>query len=54
MTDLVIKTLSSTDKSRWDSFVLENPDATFFHRAGWQRVIEHAFGHRTWFYFAEI
>ena len=29
------------------------PDATFFHRAGWQRVIEQSFGQKTWFYYVE-
>lgn len=39
--------------ARWDSFVERCPDATFFHRAGWQRVLRDGFGHRTWFYYAE-
>ena len=41
------------DMARWDEFVQQCPEATFFHRAGWQAVIERAFGHRTWFYFAQ-
>ncbi|MBB3223810.1 FemAB family XrtA/PEP-CTERM system-associated protein [Pseudoduganella umbonata] len=41
------------DRARWDAFVQACPEATFFHRAGWQRVIEEAFGHRTWFLLAE-
>ncbi|WEF31780.1 FemAB family XrtA/PEP-CTERM system-associated protein [Pseudoduganella chitinolytica] len=43
----------AADRARWDAFVQACPQATFFHRAGWQRVIEGAFGHRTWFYLAE-
>ncbi|HEX8873528.1 MAG TPA: FemAB family XrtA/PEP-CTERM system-associated protein [Nitrosospira sp.] len=39
---------------RWDDFVLLCPEATFFHRAGWQTVVERAFGHKTWFFFAEL
>ena len=39
--------------ARWDAFVRRCPDATFFHLSGWQRVIEEALGHRTWFYYAE-
>ncbi|MEO7762130.1 MAG: FemAB family XrtA/PEP-CTERM system-associated protein, partial [Casimicrobiaceae bacterium] len=38
---------------RWDAFVAGCPDATFFHRAGWQAVIERVFGHRTYFLYAE-
>lgn len=51
--ELTIRELSSADKFRWDAFVQACPDATFFHRAGWQRVIEEAFGHPTWFLYAE-
>lgn len=38
----------------WDAFVATCPEATFFHRAGWQQVIENAFRHKTWFLYAEI
>ena len=33
----------------WDAFVMACPGATFFHRAGWQRVLRQAFGHDTYF-----
>ena len=33
----------------WDAFVMACPSATFFHRAGWQRVLRQAFGHDTYF-----
>jgi len=36
----------------WDRFVFECPGATFFHRSGWQRVLEQVFGHRTHYLFA--
>jgi FemAB-related protein (PEP-CTERM system-associated) len=35
------------DEGPWDAFVLARPGGTFFHLAGWKRVIERAFGHRT-------
>ena len=31
----------------WDVFVSNCPQATFFHRAGWQRILSTVFGHRT-------
>ena len=31
----------------WDAFVMACPQASFFHRAGWQRILEDVFGHRT-------
>jgi len=51
--DIQILTLSQQDMARWDAFVMSQPAATFFHRAGWQTVIERAFGHRTHFLFAQ-
>ncbi len=50
---VTIGLLQPADSARWDEFVLACPQATFFHRAGWQSVIEGAFGHKTWFYYAE-
>jgi FemAB-related protein (PEP-CTERM system-associated) len=37
----------------WDAFVMAHPQATFFHRAGWQRVLRDAFRHDTYFLYAE-
>jgi len=52
-TPILVKLLEAKDTERWDRFVLACPEATFFHRSGWQTVIERAFGHQTWFYYAE-
>ena len=41
-------------QARWDAFVLACPQATFFHRAGWQRVLHEVFRHATYFLYAEI
>ncbi|MEW5965722.1 MAG: FemAB family XrtA/PEP-CTERM system-associated protein [Pseudomonadota bacterium] len=51
--DVAVRRLEAGDRDRWDAYVHAHPDATFFHRAGWQRVIEAAFGHRTHFLLAE-
>jgi FemAB-related protein (PEP-CTERM system-associated) len=51
--DLRVKVLQPVDAGRWDEFVLACPEATFFHRAGWKEVIERAFGHETYFLYAE-
>lgn len=40
--------------ARWDAFVMACPDATFFHRAGWQNVIADVFRHNTYFLYAEL
>ena len=40
--------------ARWDAFVMACPDATFFHRAGWQNIIANVFRHDTYFLYAEV
>jgi FemAB-related protein (PEP-CTERM system-associated) len=50
----MIKTLDVANYQRWDDFVQTSTDATFFHQAGWKEVIERAFGHKTYFFYAEI
>jgi FemAB-related protein (PEP-CTERM system-associated) len=36
----------------WDAFVLACPQATFFHRAGWQRLLNEVFRHDTYYLLA--
>ncbi len=50
---LEIGLLSTDNAWRWDRFARHAQDATFFHLAGWKEVIERAFGHQTYFLFAE-
>ncbi len=40
------------EAASWDAFVLACPQATFFHRAGWQRILRDVFGHDTYFLLA--
>ena len=51
--DVTVRAFDADDLARWDAYVLAHPAATFFHRAGWKRVIEEAFGHPTHFLLAE-
>lgn len=39
---------------RWDAFVMACPEATFFHRAGWQRLVGEVFRHDTYFLYVEV
>jgi len=55
-TVLSVKRLDPKDRgtaARWDAFVLACPQASFFHRAGWQRMVGEVFGHDTYFLYAE-
>ncbi len=51
--EITVRTLTPDCREQWDAFVDGCPHATFFHRAGWQQVIEQAFGHRTHYLLAE-
>ncbi len=48
-----VKSLDAAAVGKWDAFVIDQPGATFFHRAGWKRVIERTFGHDCHFLYAE-
>ena len=48
-----VRTLDLANAPAWDAFVESCPAATFFHRAGWRRVLEEALGHPTHYLYAE-
>jgi len=50
---LIVRELQERDSPLWDAFVADCPDTTFFHRSGWKRVLEQAFGHQPHFLMAE-
>jgi FemAB-related protein (PEP-CTERM system-associated) len=53
---LTVKRLHRGDAAnaaRWDAFVFACPSASFFHRAGWQRLLAEVFRHPTYFLYAE-
>lgn len=53
MSAVTVRPLEVGDEPAWERFVQSCPDATFFHRAGWRRVMEKSFGHPTHFLLAE-
>jgi len=53
---LAVRQLQAEDPEsarRWDDFVFRCPEATFFHRSGWQEIVSGVFRHRTYFLYAE-
>ncbi|MDE2277470.1 MAG: FemAB family PEP-CTERM system-associated protein, partial [Burkholderiales bacterium] len=40
------------DNAAWDDFVARHPQATFFHRAGWQRILREVFRHTPYYLLA--
>ncbi len=54
-TSVMVRKLARGDSvgaSRWDAFVAGAPGGTFFHRSGWQQVIEEDFCHQTHYLYA--
>src|SRR5258706_11398484 len=49
MSAVKLSLLEAGDIPAWDEFERGAPEATFFHLAGWKRVLEGAFGHKTFF-----
>ncbi len=50
---VVLRDLDAGSEAAWDRFVEAMPAGTFFHRAGWARVVQTAFGHATHYCFTE-
>jgi FemAB-related protein (PEP-CTERM system-associated) len=48
-----VRTLAAATEAAWDAFVRAQGSGTFFHLAGWRRVLEAAFGHATHYLYAE-
>ena len=52
--DLVVKQLDESDHARWDSFVRQSPDGTFYHLAGWKRLFENELQLETHYLYCDI
>ena len=50
---VAVRSFESRDLTRWNAYVTEHPDGTFFHRAEWRDVLDKAFGHSTRYLLAE-
>lgn len=50
---VTVQQLTSADYARWDQFVKESVEGTFFHLSGWKEVIEQAFGYEVYFLYSE-
>jgi FemAB-related protein (PEP-CTERM system-associated) len=50
---VVVRPYVNADADRWEAFVAQSPEGTFFHRIGWKAIIEDVFRHRTHYLVAE-
>lgn len=48
-----VERLGKYDEVRWDAFVENAPQATFFHRAAWRGILEEELGHRCHYLYAQ-
>ncbi len=48
-----IETLVPEASARWDAYVNQHPDATFFHLSTWKQVLEGSLGHPCHYLYAE-
>ncbi|KGJ96771.1 FemAB family XrtA/PEP-CTERM system-associated protein [Colwellia psychrerythraea] len=49
-----IKQLSTSEFSKWDCYVKNHPQGSFFHLSGWKEVISKSFNHDCYFLYVEI
>lgn len=49
----MIKLLEPAQTESWDHYVMAAADGSFFHLSAWQQVIKQAFGHDTYYFYAE-
>jgi FemAB-related protein (PEP-CTERM system-associated) len=49
MSAVRVSLLEPGAEAMWDTFVRAAPEGTFFHLVGWKRVIQKAFGHKTFY-----
>ena len=50
---ITVRPARPADEGAWERFVAACPEATFFHRFGWRRLLEHQLRHRTHYLVAE-
>jgi len=50
---VTIRFYKDLDKERWDSYVLNHPNGTFFHLISWKTIIEKTFHHKSYYLIAE-
>lgn len=44
---------TDSDRARWDAYAIASDHASCYHLIGWKKVIEEAFGHKTYYLLSE-
>lgn len=48
-----VRSFRDTDAAQWDEYVRLSPTGNCYHLAGWKKVIEESFGHKTYYRLCE-
>ena len=51
--NIKIIALQEDHQLKWDAYVKNNPNTTFFHQIGWKNVVGKTYGHKSFYFFAE-
>ncbi len=52
MNKITINQATDNDKERWDAYVNQHPEATFFHQYGWKQALNKSFRHKCYYLYA--
>lgn len=52
--EYLVKQLERGGETRWDTFVRESADGTFYHLAGWRTIVENQLHHRAYYLYSEL
>lgn len=50
---MTVRLMTGADVPRWDAHAMASSRAACYHLAGWKNVIEHSFGHETYYLLSE-
>ena len=45
-----VKEITQEDCNKWNDYVMNHPDGTFYHLIGWKNVVEKTYGHKSYYY----
>ena len=51
--DIEVREFNKNDTKKWDQYVIQSNDSSFYHQIGWKAVVEGIYGHRSFYLYAE-
>ncbi len=47
-----IQEIKKSDEKKWDEYVLNHPNSTFYHQLKWEKVVNRCYGHKSYYLLA--